>query len=65
MKRVQIPAYTDRWMMGDQYGVVVKTSVRKIKTERGFIENREVAHVKLDKSGKTMRFILADCKEVR
>ena len=22
--RVQIPAYTDRWMMGDRYGEIVK-----------------------------------------
>jgi len=24
--RVQIPAYTDRWMMGDRYGVVVRVT---------------------------------------
>jgi hypothetical protein len=23
MTRVQIPAYTDRWMMGDRYGEIV------------------------------------------
>jgi hypothetical protein len=66
--RVQIPAYTDRWMMGDRYGDVVKTS----KQRRNFparaavsADDRgtyiEVVHVKLDKSGKTVRVILADC----
>lgn len=53
--RVQIPAYTDRWMMGDRYGDLVKTT-----TYRG----TEYAHVKLDKSGRVMRFILADCRLV-
>ena len=57
--RVQIPAYTDRWMMGDRYGVVVKV----IKGRKG-MEREEVAHVKLDKSGKTIRFIYADCTEI-
>ena len=57
--RVQIPAYTDRWMMGDRYGVVVKV----IKGRKG-MERKEVAHVKLDKSGKTIRFIYADCTEI-
>ena len=26
-KRVQIPAYTDRWMMGDRYGCVMKVTI--------------------------------------
>lgn len=52
MKRVQIPAYTDRWMMGDRYGDVVKVS------EQG------VAHVRLDISGKVVKVILDDCTEV-
>ena len=56
--RVQIPAYTDRWMRGDRYGEVVK------KAAPNFIEGREVVHVKLDKSGKTIRVILEDCTEV-
>lgn len=50
--RVQIPAYTDRWMMGDRYGDLVKTT-----RYRG----QEYAHVLLDKSGRVMKFILADC----
>jgi len=55
-RRVQIPAYTDRFMMGDRYGAVVKITHTAI--------GREIAHVKLDKSGKTMKFILEDCTEV-
>jgi hypothetical protein len=55
--RVQIPAYSDWWMMGDRFGEVVKITK---KPSTGV----EVAHVKLDKSGKTVRMILAHCKEV-
>ena len=57
--RVQIPAYTDRWMMGDRYGEIVKI----VKGRKGMVRE-EVAHVKLDKSGKTLHFILDDCTEV-
>ena len=58
--RVQIPAYTDRWMMGDRYGVIVKVTKSRTPGTRG----DEIAHVKLDKSGKTVRVILDDCIEV-
>ena len=61
--RVQIPAYTDRWMMGDRYGEVIKTTRGKVHKNR-WGEPEEIAHVKLDKSGKTLRVILADCQEV-
>ena len=68
MTRVQIPAYTDRWMMGDRYGVLIKTT-KKVKPgvgdRRGWLPGykpyTEIAHVKLDKSGKTVRVILDDC----
>lgn len=46
--RVQIPAYTDRWMMGDRYGVVLS-----IKDN--------VARVKMDVSGKIVRVAADDC----
>lgn len=66
--RVQIPVYTDRWMMGDRYGEVVKVTRlrRPVKPDpvMGGSEYSEIAHVKLDKSGKTVRFILDDCSEV-
>lgn len=60
-ERVQIPAYTDRWMMGDRYGEVVK-----FKKPRSFLDPRDprnvlIAYVKLDKSGKTIRVIYDDC----
>lgn len=58
--RVQIPAYTDRWMMGDRYGDVVKVTKHKHPDEFKY----EIAHVKLDKSGKTVRVILDDCTVV-
>lgn len=70
-ERVQIPAYTDRWMMGDRYGEVVKvTKQRKNFPPRAPVsaDGRgtyiEVAHVKLDKSGVTIRVVYADCTPV-
>jgi hypothetical protein len=66
--RVQIPAYTDRWMMGDRFGEVIKTiqapapGVRAALLARKRVRGlREIAVVKLDKSGKTVRVILDDC----
>ncbi len=56
MTRVQIPAYTDRWMMGDRYGEVIRITRSP--------DSREVACVKLDKSGKVVRVLLNDCTEV-
>ena len=60
MIRVQIPAYTDHWMRGDRYGVVVKVTVgtRKMRGADG------IYHVKLDRSGKVVRFRADDCQEV-
>lgn len=55
-ERVQIPAYTDRWMMGDRFGEIVKAAPHKLS-------DRTVAHVKLD-SGKTVRVFLEDCTPV-
>ncbi len=57
--RVQIPAYTDRWMMGDRYGEVVK-----IVKGTGLLADAELVHVKLDKSGKVRVFFLTGCTEV-
>ena len=69
MTRVQIPAYTDRWMMGDRFGEITKLSRMRPKhavraallTKDRFAADREIAHVKLDISGKTVRVILDDC----
>lgn len=66
--RVQIPAYTDRWMMGDRFGDLIKTSKQRpsnatraaLLTGQRFVP-QTIAHVLLDKSGKTVRVILADC----
>jgi hypothetical protein len=60
--RVQIPAYADQWMKGDRYGEVVKTTRSKVE-HYGKI-GLEIAHVKLDISGKTMRYLLDDCTVV-
>jgi hypothetical protein len=71
MTRVQIPAYTDHWMMGDRYGEIVKTTKqRKNFPSQAYVSADskgtyvEVTHVKLDKSGKTLRCILNDCTEI-
>ena len=73
MTRVQIPAYTDRWMMGDRFGVIVKVTNRLVAASTNGVRAAlltsarhrdvvEIAHVKLDKSGKTVRVVLADCQ---
>ena len=49
--RLQIPAYTDRWMMGDRYGDVIAVV-------------NGIARVRLDKSGKTVRVLLDDCTDI-
>ena len=74
-ERVQIPAYTDRWMMGDRFGELVKVTrwlerQRAAGTRAALLtsaakgEPIEIAHVKLDKSGKVVRVVLADCSSV-
>lgn len=52
MNRVQIPAYTDRWMMGDRYGDAVAYRTRK---------GEQHVKVRLDVSGKTFWFKTYDC----
>ena len=53
--RVQIPAYTDRWMRGDRFGEVVK----RIPAAPG---ERDKYRVRLDKSGTVRTFIADDCE---
>lgn len=69
--RVQIPAYTDRWMMGDRYGTIVRikkahpaNAVRASLLKKHRWTETDIAHVKLDKSGKTVRVYLDDCTEI-
>jgi hypothetical protein len=57
--RVQIPAYTDRWMMGDRYGEVVRIATRR--NDNAFDGREKIVHVLLDKSGKVRKFVLDDC----
>lgn len=61
MTRVQIPAYTDRWMMGDRFGEIVKVTKGR---KAGRRTNIEIAHVLLDKSGKVIKVQLDDCTVV-
>jgi len=66
--RVQIPAYTDRWMMGDRFGEVTKVSKRRSNGVLATLTRQhgpvEIAHVKLDISGQTVRVIFTDCEVV-
>lgn len=72
--RVSIPPYTDRWMMGDRCGDVLKTTFRNVReacglraailTSQRFQNRVEIAHVRLDKSGKTVRVVLDDCSVI-
>jgi hypothetical protein len=68
MTRVQIPAYTDWWMRGARYGEIVKVARRGIDVKRGAVvtghKQVEIAHVKLDIGGKTIKVLLDDCTEV-
>jgi len=48
INRVEIPVYTDHWMMGDCYGEIIKTGRRN---KGGAL----IVHVLLDKSGKTIK----------
>ena len=68
MTRVQIPAYTDAWMMGDRYGELISVRERwdhypdkdgALAVKRTM---REIATVKLDVSGRTVRVLLDDCQ---
>ena len=49
--RVELHPATDRWMMGDRFGEVVKVT-------------RTLVHVRMDRSGKTIRFGPEDLIEV-
>jgi hypothetical protein len=72
--RVQIPAYTDAWMQGDRFGVVVRITRQSIKSVRaglltrarraGFDNTVQIAHVLMDKSNRIRRVILDDCEVV-
>lgn len=53
-KRVQLHPATDRWMMGDRYGLIVAVKVNT-KDDATFPEV-DYAKIKLDKSNKTITF---------
>jgi hypothetical protein len=47
-KRVEIPAHTDYWMMGDRFGEITKV----VENSAGVY----IATVDMDRSGKRRRF---------
>jgi len=50
-QRIQTHPATDQWMMGDRYGEVVKIG-------------RKYIHVKMDKTGKILKFLPRYLQEV-
>ena len=58
--RVEIPAYHDRWMVGDRYGEVVRTWEVNLGNGR----STERASVLLDKSGKKVTVSLDSCRVI-
>jgi hypothetical protein len=50
-QRVQVPAWSDEWMSGDRYGEIVDEGDRAVS-------------VRLDKSGRKVRFLKADVEYV-
>jgi hypothetical protein len=56
-------------MMGDRFGDVLKVTKRReryagVPSNRPKQDSYEIAHVKLDKSGRMVRVILRDCTVV-
>jgi len=65
-KRVQIPAWSDRWMMGDRYGEIVSgrswsgRRYKRCKPAPRNIGPEKLYKVKLDKSGVSVKFYADD-----
>lgn len=64
-KRAQLHPATDRWMMGDRYGVIVSVS----KRSRSYLDPRDPRNgqtftVLMDKSGKRIRVAEGNISEV-
>ena len=54
-KRVQVPAWSDCWMRGDRYGEVISD------TRTFYARNEDhIYRIKLDKSGRVVRFFGED-----
>ena len=67
MIRVRIPAYSPLYQQGDQTGELVKTTRQKATGLGRMLTSNasgmlDIAHVRLDKSGKTISFLLDDCE---
>jgi hypothetical protein len=60
--RVQIPAYTDRWMRGDRYGEIVKVT-RSPLSDNELGHSDDIYVVRLDKSGARVKVWADDCQE--
>lgn len=54
--RFEIAPHYDRWMMGDRMGTLVKTTVARAGEHKG----RTIAHLKMERSGKTIRVLFDD-----
>lgn len=58
-ERVQLAPHLDRWMMGDRFGVIVARG-----RNMGSFKPGAVYRVRLDRSGKTLRFYGEDLNTV-
>ena len=55
-QRVQLHPATDEWMQGDRYGTVVGHGRRRAYTNGTSVTMETPVRVKLDKSGRIVRF---------
>lgn len=59
--RVQVPAYTDAWMSGDRYGMIVAIPIQRPRNRRPV---SVYTAVRLDKSERVQLFKTADLETV-
>lgn len=57
MQTYEIAPHYDRWMMGDRLGTLVRIS----KARTGIHAGADIAHLRMHRSGKTIRVLLDDC----
>ena len=57
MQTFEIAPHYDAWMQGDRLGTLIKTSMAKEGPHKG----KAIAHLKMLRSGRTLRVLLDDC----
>ena len=59
-KRFEIGPHYDLWMRGARFGTLVDVT----RARKGEHAGREIAHIRLDMTGKVHRFWLDECRPV-